>query len=289
MSTTSPPRPWYFWASIGSIVAVVLIVASTLLIVGSPFSSNNAAQNSAATEAPQEPVYPTFESPPATEATEEPTASATPSASPSPTKKVPAGGDERGCPTGKSGEVDSSDPHCKQRDREKNFNKHFRDNPAYDCPDGRNDGLGINDQDDFVPCINGALRLELGTRGTVTLYSSTTRTASVEAQVSDKADAPQPGVTGVDWVIRQSKFSTDSHGQFYRLRYFSNPDLRPFGVYFRAGGTGNYQLLETTKYKFYTNTYYQVAVFWNDPEGPNAEAPLPPGFSWGSVEKPASS
>lgn len=275
MSTTSPPppsRPPYFWVSIGVIIAVIVIVASTLLIVGSPFSSNNAAQDSAATEAPQEPVYPTFEPPPATEATEapteEPTASAKPSTSSSPTKKkAPTGGD----------------------DREKNFNKHFRDNPAYDCPDGRNDGLGINDQDDFVPCINGALRLELGTRGTVTLYSSTTRTASVEAQVSDKADAPQPGVTGVDWVIRQSKFSTDSHGQFYRLRYFSNPDLRPFGVYFRAGGTGNYQLLKTTKYKFYTNTYYQVAVFWNDPEGPNAEAPLPPGFSWGSVEKPASS
>lgn len=289
-SPHTPRRPWWVHLFVGAAI-MALLFAVIFLVIRNLSSSNDAAQDSAVTSAPQEqkPDYPDFPSPQVTEPTEEPSASAMPSVRPTP--KIPKGGDERGCPTGKPGKMDADDPFCKERERREAYKKYFAANPAYDCPDNRNSGLGIDNQDEFVPCINGALRLELVSgSGYVTLYSSTTTSASVEHKVSNKAKAPKPGVTGVDWVIRQSTFGTDELGEFYRLRYFANPDLQLYGVYYRVG-MGSYELLKNpNNRKFYTDTYYQVVVFWNNPELPRQpEAPLPPFFAWGDVEKPASS
>jgi len=261
-----PPRPAYVWVLVGCAVAVALL--ATVVVMVSVMTGDSPAAQETTAAAPQQPDA-TDESPLETEATTEPTPSPTPSATPStapPTKApTPAGTKRTTAPTATS--VDSS---------------------VYDCPDGRNNGV---EADKFVPCINGALRLELSSgTGTVTLYSSTTQTASVELKVSPKAAAPKPDVTRVDWVLRQSTYATDNKGEFYRLRFFGNSRLEYFGVYYRLGPTDGWKLLESpASKKFSTDTYYQVIVFWNDPEKPAHDAPLPPGFAWSSVQKPASS
>lgn len=290
MSTSpSPSRHWLVRAL--WIVAGVVAVFATVFVIAVNLPDYPAAQNSTAATTPQEPDYPTYESP-SPEATESPTPEPTPSATPTEAPpEFPDEGDERGCPDS-SGDLDANDPFCKERDRDQIFATYFVDNPAYKCRDGRNKGLGIDDMDKFVPCINGSFRLELSsTRGAISEYQSTTRLWSVERKISDEAAAPDPNVTGVDWVVRQSKYNTDENGQFYRLRYFHNDRLKMFGVYYRSGAASDWKFLPyPNDKKFYTNTGYQVVVFWNDPDGSKVrEAPLPPQFNWPRVEKPFSS
>ena len=273
---TGTPRPFVYKLLIFAVVFAIVCGAVSIAIVT---RSDDSSPRSAS-----QPGIPTAEAPANTPATDP----ATQTAAPSPTRQVPENGDERGCPDGKGG-VDTKDPYCKKRANRVIYERSYANNPAYKCPDGRNDGLGPNDLAKFVPCINSSLRLELGKGATMTLYASTSAQVELQQHVAqDSADnyVPNMVTSGKDWLIRQTANQSDDKGAFYRIKYFNNPDLEYFATYLRVGGTGDWQLLpDPGDVKLYADTYYQVVVFWQDPRKPDGDAPLPPGFRWSSVAK----
>lgn len=217
----------------------------------------------------------------------DPPASSPQDAPPSPTEgSIPSGDDEHGCPRGNDASaIVSSNPYCKRKKARDTYQRYYAHNPAYKCADGRNNGLNERNIDQFIPCINSALRLELN-GGTMVLYSSTTPQVKLQPLIvlGGREDyIPNMVDSGTDWLIRQTV--TAAEATTFRIKWFSNPDLQHFWTYMRTG-SGKWRLLATpADVTFSSDTYYQVVVFWNDPRKPAGDAPLPPGFRWREVPK----
>lgn len=189
---------------------------------------------------------------------------------------IPKEGDKRGCPL-PNGKVDVNDPNCLKRNASATYNKHYAGKSAFECNDGRNDGLGAKDLNKFVPCINSSLRLEVSSSNSkLTLYQSTTPQVKL---LDSKPDVTNPRPLGKDWLVWKER-----EGSGYKLCVSHDRDLEFFGIYVRNGATGNWE--RTVNCAWYqNNTAYKVVVFWNDPAKPDGDAPLPPAFSWKTVAK----
>lgn len=277
----SPPSPWRRRALVAAVVAVFLSLGLVCTLVFNSFSSPH-TPTPVQTDGPA--PLPTVSSTPTEEAV-----NGRPAQGDAATElAVPPSGDARGCPANDAnGTIDRTDPYCKKRRDNEAFNRDYANNPAYKCEDGRNNGLGADSLDKFVPCINGSLRLEIGNGGTVTLYQSTSSVVEVQRNVGSAAEKPNMTYGGKDWVIRQT-VDGSSDRPTHRIQYFHNPDLTYFATYVRKGTTGEWRLLaDPDDEVFDASAYYQVVVFWNDPRKPRDDAPLPPGFQWTKVQKHA--
>jgi hypothetical protein len=212
--------------------------------------------------------------------TSEPSATEIPTidSAPIPTElPIPKNGDRRGCPL-PNGTVDKGDPNCTKRQAETAYRAHYAGNPAFECNDGRNDGLGAKDLKKFVPCINSSFRLEVPEKGMFTLFQSTSEVNKIKLHDS-KPGVTNPRSKGLDWIVWKQP-----SGRGFNICVKHDADLEYFGMYARSGATGAWERTANCAW-FEKNTYYQVVVFWDDPAKPAGDAPLPPFFNWKTVAK----
>jgi hypothetical protein len=166
-----------------------------------------------------------------------------------------------------------------------NYKNYFNGNPAFNCADGRNNGLTEKNLDKFSPCPNGMFHVTIN-HGVLQLISST-------APVVIRGDVDLwkrgDGDTQItrDWVLLLDIARTEAIPQdqgpakvitYKHVAYGSGANITPFMEFVRVDGGAWDVSVNTNDHLFYTDRNYDLVFTWTDSSRPNVPAAMP--FNW---------
>lgn len=226
-------------------VALALVIYLIMWLITPDDEPATTAIDGVQTIAPQSTAEPVFTDEPTAEPSDEPSVEATPTASR--TTSAPASRKPQPAPTR------TTNPPTKK--------------------------AGVN------PHVNSSLRLEIrGGTGTMVLYASTSNAVKLEGNARLTDTNPNSGTNGNDWVIWQHTTAAGADKNIYWLKPTRGPDLDFYGAYIYNGATRSWVRVNLAKYTFSLDYNYEIVMFWNDPDKPEGDAPVPPSFNWENVD-----
>lgn len=163
------------------------------------------------------------------------------------------------------------------------FNRHFVDNPFFDCYDNRNAGKTWREMNSFTPCVNGSTHLRLADGKLTVLNTTDGRTILHNSTVGD-ADDKHYSEGNFDLTRRQDTVTvptgetTSTTKTVYLLGYDYDTTYSAFEFYAKVDG-GKWQLVINLNDKSWdADKPVEFLLTWQDPTKPMIDAPVP--FNW---------